>query len=95
MSLEDINEFVKDGCILEKTKLDTETFQLNLSLNKRIEILTKHLEKMENKQKELEEVISTTKLKLDIYYSILKNNLQPPERSRHFRVRKCGFMLFN
>jgi len=74
MSLEDINEFVKDGCILEKINSDVKPSQLTPSINKRIEILTKHLEKMENKKKELEEVTSTTKLKLDKYYSILKED---------------------
>lgn len=74
MSLEDINEFVKDGCILEKISLNVEPTQLTPSINKRIEILTKHLEKMEIKKKELEEVTSKTKLKLDTYYSILKQN---------------------
>ena len=74
MSLEDINEFVKDGCILEKISSDVKPSQLTPSINKRIEILTKHLEKMEIKKKELEEVTSTTKLKLDTYYSILKEN---------------------
>ena len=72
MSLEDVNEFIKDGCILEKINSDVKSSQLTPSINKRIEILTKHLEKIEIKKKELEEVISTTKEKLDTYYSILK-----------------------
>ncbi|MBC6976068.1 MerR family transcriptional regulator [Bacillus sp. Xin] len=76
MSLEDVNEFVKDGCILEKINSDVTTSQLTPSINKRIEILTKHLEKMEIKKKELEEVISTTRKKLDIYYSILKEEVE-------------------
>ena len=72
MSLEDIKEIVKDGCILEKINLDIETSQLTPSINKRIEILTKHLEQMEIKKQELEEVISATRSKLDTYYSISK-----------------------
>jgi len=72
MSLEDVHEFIQDGCILEKINSDVESSQLTPSINKRIEILTKHLEKMEIKKKELEEVISTTKEKLDTYYSILE-----------------------
>lgn len=74
MSLEDIKEFVKDGCILERIHSDIETSQLTPSINRRIEILTKHLEKMEIKKKELDEIISTTKLKLDTYYSILEGD---------------------
>lgn len=74
MSLEDIKEFVKDGCILERIHSDIETSQLTPSINRRIEILTKHLENMEIKKKELDEIISTTKLKLNTYYSILKRD---------------------
>jgi MerR family transcriptional regulator, aldehyde-responsive regulator len=72
MSLEDVNEFIKDGCILEKINSDVESSQLTPSINKRIEILTKHLTTMEIKKKELEEVISTARGKLDTYYSLLK-----------------------
>ncbi|MDU2241543.1 MAG: MerR family transcriptional regulator [Paenibacillus sp.] len=75
MSLEDMNEIVKDGCILEKIHLDIETSELTPSINKRIGILMKHLEKMEMKKKELEEVISATRGKLDTYYSILKEEV--------------------
>lgn len=55
MSLEEIHEFVKDGCIMEKIHLDVPIKELTPSLNRRIEILTKHLENMEAKKKELEE----------------------------------------
>lgn len=72
MSLEDINEFVKDGCILERIHSDMEASKLTPSINKRIEILNKHYKKMETKKKELDEVISATREKLDTYYSILK-----------------------
>lgn len=74
MPLEDIKEFVKVGCILEKIHSDIETSQFTPSINRRIEILTKHLEKMEIKKNELDEIISTTKLKLDTYYSILEGD---------------------
>ncbi len=76
MSLEDVNEFIKDGCILEKINSDVKSSQLTPSINKRIEILTKHLEKMEIKKKELEEVISIANEKLDTYYSILKGEVE-------------------
>nr|WP_230203600.1 MerR family transcriptional regulator [Bacillus massiliigorillae] len=74
MSLEDISEIVKDGCILEKLHIGLESSKLIPSLNKRIEILKKHLEEMERKKKELDEVISTTKTKLNTYYSILRED---------------------
>jgi len=76
MSLEDVNEFVKDGCILEKINSNEQPSKLTPSINKRIEILSKHLEKMEIKKRELEEVISTARNKLDIYYSILKKEVE-------------------
>ncbi|WP_423801933.1 MerR family transcriptional regulator [Neobacillus sp. SAB-20_R2A] len=74
MSLEDMIEFVKDGCVMEKINTDINPLELNPSLNNRIEILTRHLMKMEMKKKELDEVISATKEKLDIYYSLLKED---------------------
>lgn len=70
MSLEDITEFVKDGCILEKIN---EGKDVHPSIEKRIEILTKHLELMETQRKELERIISFTKEKLSIYHAILAN----------------------
>jgi len=75
MSLVDVSEFVKDGCILEKINSNVQPSQLTPSVNKRIEILTKHLEKMEMKKQELEEVMSTARKKLDIYYSILNEEV--------------------
>ena len=71
MSLEDINEFVKDGCILEKIHSDSSE-QITPSVTKRIEILSKHLEKMEMQKRELELVMTTTKAKLAFYHSFLK-----------------------
>ncbi|RLQ94606.1 MerR family transcriptional regulator [Falsibacillus albus] len=76
MALEDIHEFVKDGCILEKINSDVQSTPITPSLNKRIEILTRHLEGMEMKKKELEGVIDATKVKLDTYYSMLKDGVE-------------------
>ncbi|WP_445506460.1 MerR family transcriptional regulator [Niallia sp. 03190] len=70
MLLEEIREMVNDGCIVEKIEQNIEASQLKPSIHKRIEILLKHLEKMEKKKKELDGVISTTKEKIDYYYSI-------------------------
>lgn len=69
MSLEDIAEFIKDGCILKR--LD-EARDISPSIEKRITILSKHLNKMEDRQKELEGIILLTKEKLSIYHSILE-----------------------
>lgn len=70
MSLEDINRFVKDGCILEKIQSE-EVTTITPSLTKRIRILTEHLEQMERQKQQLESIISLTQSKLEIYYSIL------------------------
>ncbi len=72
MSLEDITEFVKDGCILEKIN---DGDDVHPSIEKRMEILAKHLEKMDKQRQELENVISLTKEKLSIYQSILERDV--------------------
>ncbi|MGF9911016.1 MerR family transcriptional regulator [Paenibacillus ehimensis] len=76
MSLDDINEFVKDGCIFDKIDSNSELTQFTPTINKRIEILNKHLEKMEIKKRELEAVMATTRLKLDTYYSMLNEEVE-------------------
>ncbi|WP_051570199.1 MerR family transcriptional regulator [Paenibacillus ehimensis] len=76
MSLDDINEFVKDGCIFDKIDSNSELTQFTPTINKRIEILNKHLEKMEIKKRELEAVMATTRLKLDTYYSMLNEEAE-------------------
>lgn len=73
MSLEDITEFVKDGCIVEKM---SEGQDVHPSIEKRIEILTKHLERMEAQRKELEQIISLAKEKLFVYREILASNTE-------------------
>ncbi len=73
MSLEDITEFVKDGCIVDKM---SEGQNVHPSIEKRIEILTKHLERMEAQRKELEQIISLAKEKLSVYREILASNTE-------------------
>lgn len=68
MSLEDIIEFVKDGCIWKKVDVGED---IKSSIKKRIEILRKHLKKMEIQRQELDSIIALTKEKLSIYDSIL------------------------
>jgi len=76
MSLEEINEIVKDGCILEKISMEAKPSQLTPSLHKRIDILSRHLQNMEAKKRELEEVIAATLRKLDVYHSILARDVE-------------------
>ncbi|MBS4172794.1 MerR family transcriptional regulator [Bacillus sp. FJAT-49736] len=71
MTLEEMKEFVKDGCMMERIQSNMNMTELTPSIHNRIEILTKHLEKMEKKKRELEDIMSTTKHKLEIYYSLL------------------------
>ncbi|MFC5451385.1 MerR family transcriptional regulator [Paenibacillus aestuarii] len=69
MTLEDITEFVRDGCILEKIDAGQDVHN---SIDKRMEILVKHLHAMEAQREELERVITVTKEKLAIYRDILE-----------------------
>ncbi len=75
MSLDEINEIVQDGCIMEQISMEVEMSQLTPSLHKRIDILTRHLQNMEAKKLELEQVISATMQKLDTYHSILAKDV--------------------
>ncbi|WP_419881494.1 MerR family transcriptional regulator [Peribacillus sp. B-H-3] len=75
MTLADIQEFVQDGCILEKTEsLPKE--EIMPSLNLRIRLLSKHLEKMEQQRKELDTIILMTKSKLEIYHSLMDGEVE-------------------
>jgi DNA-binding transcriptional MerR regulator len=68
MSLEDIKEIVKEGCILEK---DIPT--ISELLVKRKEILQKHRQKLLDQRKELEQIIIITENKIAIYESMLES----------------------
>ncbi|OGX68253.1 MAG: transcriptional regulator [Paenibacillus sp. RIFOXYA1_FULL_44_5] len=72
MSLEEITEFFRDGCVMEKIQQGEDIAQINPSLNKRIEILSKHLAELEAKRQELGCIISLTKEKLDMYQELAK-----------------------
>lgn len=67
MSLEDIAEFIKDGCILQKIN---EGENVIPSVEKRMEILAKHLKRMLIQRQELDHIISQTKEKLSVYEDI-------------------------
>ncbi|MDP4170601.1 MAG: MerR family transcriptional regulator [Bacillota bacterium] len=66
MSLVDIKEIVKDGCVLEK-----EIPTISGMLLKRKDILQKHLIKLRNQRKEIDEIIGVTEGKLAIYEQML------------------------
>ena len=73
MSLEEIGEFVKDGCILQKIE---EGATVGPSLQKRIEILGKHLVSLEQQRQELDAIIALTHEKLGIYHRLLQDREQ-------------------
>lgn len=69
MTLEEMQEFIKDGCILKKVK---EGEDIHPSLEKRIFILRKHLAKMEEQRRELDQIIFLTKEKMQFYASMME-----------------------
>ncbi|TGK12382.1 MerR family transcriptional regulator [Leptospira fletcheri] len=68
MSLDDIKEFFIEGCLLDQVQ-SGENFKP--PLNKRIRILETHLQKLEQKKKDLEAMIKLTKAKLKEYETLL------------------------
>lgn len=70
LSLEDIKEFVQEGqCFANHSPLQEEEHQL---IRSRIEILTEHLNRMEEQRQALNDIIDQTKSKLDYYNELLK-----------------------
>jgi len=70
MPLKDIKSFLSDGCILQRLATSE---NISVSLEKRIEILTKHKIQLERQKAEIDNVITITCDKLDLYYSMLEN----------------------
>lgn len=64
MSLENIQQFLVDGCILENNDL---TAEKGKKIVKRMEILQRHLLSLELQREEIDQVISLTKEKLAFY----------------------------
>ncbi|MDN4865387.1 MerR family transcriptional regulator (plasmid) [Priestia megaterium] len=68
MSLEDIQEFLKDGCLLEN--IDSTAIQLK-KIQTRADILNKHLLLLEKQKQEIETVMNVTKEKLETYETMI------------------------
>lgn len=68
MSLEDIQEFLKDGCLLEN--IDSNDIQLK-KIQIRVDILKKHLLLLEGQKQEIETVMSVAKVKLETYETMI------------------------
>ena len=71
MSLDNIQEFLLDGCILENQDPDQEK---STKVHKRIDILQKHLIYLKEQQQEIETVIQLTEEKLSIYKEMTKED---------------------
>lgn len=69
MTLEDIQEFLVDGCLLERN--DTEEIR-NTRVQKRMSILQKHLVTLEQQRKEIDMVIQLTEEKIGMYKEMLE-----------------------
>lgn len=82
MSLEEITEFFRDGCVMEKIQQGEDLAKLSPSLNKRTEILTKHLAELEAKKKELETIMDLTREKLAMYDALAKGAAEEQNESR-------------
>ncbi|WML38375.1 MerR family transcriptional regulator [Neobacillus sp. OS1-2] len=68
MSLEEIREFLLDGCLLESEDSEQERTP---KVQKRMNILQKHLLTLEQQKKEIEMVIQLTEEKLENYQEML------------------------
>lgn len=71
MSLENIQEFLMDGCILESNDSNHER---STKVQKRIDILQKHLLTLQDQKKEIEKVITFTEEKLVIYQEMMEED---------------------
>lgn len=71
MSLEDIQEFLVDGCLIENKSTNEEK---NTKVYRRIEILEKHLLSLEQQRIELDQVMKLTEEKLVTYKKLLEAN---------------------
>lgn len=78
LSLEEITEFTREGCVMEKIQLGDDPTKYTQTLNKRTEILSKYLMDLEAKQQELEHMISLTKEKLSGYFELSKESNEVP-----------------
>jgi len=67
MSLEALTEFFHDGCIMKRLE---EEQDVTVPVQKRVEILGKHLRLMERQMAELEQIIEMTKDKILFYESL-------------------------
>ncbi|WP_411348575.1 MerR family transcriptional regulator [Paenibacillus sp. WLX2291] len=73
LSLEEITEFTRDGCVMEKIKQGEDPAHFIPTLSKRTEILSKYLEELEAKRQELDGIIAMTREKLAGYHELAQD----------------------
>lgn len=71
MSLEDIQEFLLDGCLLESKNQKQER---SAKVQKRINILQRHLSALKQQREEIEIIMKMTEEKMGYYKGILERD---------------------
>lgn len=75
LSLEEITEFTREGCIMDKIQQGENPSDYNPTLKKRIEILEKHLMGLESRRQEIDYMISLAEEKLTLYQELTKEDI--------------------
>lgn len=78
LSLEEIKEFTRDGCVMDKIQQGEDPAKFTPTLNKRTEILSKYLFGLEAKRQELDHIFSLAKEKLAVYLELSKGSYEDP-----------------
>ncbi|AIQ44405.1 MerR family transcriptional regulator [Paenibacillus sp. FSL R7-0297] len=75
LSLEEITEFTREGCVMDKIQQGENPSNYNPTLKKRIEILEKHLMGLESRRQEIDYMISLAAEKLTLYQELTKEDI--------------------
>ncbi|AIQ33124.1 MULTISPECIES: MerR family transcriptional regulator [Paenibacillus] len=75
LSLEEITEFTREGCVMDKIQQGENPSNYNPTLKKRIEILEKHLMGLESRRQEIDYMISLAEEKLTLYQELTKEDI--------------------
>ncbi|WP_367272645.1 MerR family transcriptional regulator [Paenibacillus tritici] len=75
LSLEEITEFTREGCVMDKIQQGENPSNYNPTLKKRIEILEKHLMGLESRRQEIDDMISLAVEKLTLYQELTKEDV--------------------
>ncbi|MBD3921268.1 MerR family transcriptional regulator [Paenibacillus sp. PR3] len=76
LSLEEITEFTRDGCVMDRIQQGEDPDHFTPTLNKRTEILSKYLLDLEAKRQELDHMISLAQEKLNGYLELSKERCE-------------------